>query len=172
MRKITFWNEKLIEFFFFYFSLFLCSHYRKARRKEKDGDQNSNDTKLYLEESVLERKLTDANLNTIVELPAGLDYNEWLASHSKYIKKINFYYRNKIARSIQHFSVSITKLSCTKHCAETDFSIEWCTESRDEIFSLSSHCPENEHFYAVGYASICIHREVSMMLLCECYINI
>ncbi|XP_031622700.1 MOB kinase activator-like 2 isoform X4 [Contarinia nasturtii] len=54
----------------------------KARRKEKDGDQNSNDTKLYLEESVLERKLTDANLNTIVELPAGLDYNEWLASHT------------------------------------------------------------------------------------------
>lgn len=62
----------------------LFPHYRKARRKEKDGDQNSNDTKLYLEESVLERKLTDANLNTIVELPAGLDYNEWLASHSKY----------------------------------------------------------------------------------------
>ena len=59
--------------------------YRKARRKEKDGDQNSNDTKLYLEESVLERKLTDANLNTIVELPAGLDYNEWLASHSEYL---------------------------------------------------------------------------------------
>ncbi|XP_055314676.1 MOB kinase activator-like 2 isoform X2 [Sitodiplosis mosellana] len=55
---------------------------RKARRKEKDGDQNSNDTKLYLEESVLERKLTDANLNTIIELPAGLDYNEWLASHT------------------------------------------------------------------------------------------
>lgn len=68
-------------FSIFFFSLF---HYRKARRKEKDGDQNSNDTKLYLEQSVLERKLTDANLNTIVELPAGLDYNEWLASHSKY----------------------------------------------------------------------------------------
>lgn len=72
-----------------FISIFLCSftktnNYRKARRKEKDGDQNSNDTKLYLEESVLERKLTDANLNTIVELPAGLDYNEWLASHSTY----------------------------------------------------------------------------------------
>lgn len=72
----------LIKFFFFLFAYFyaIC---RKARRKEKDGDQNSNDTKLYLEESVLERKLTDANLNTIIELPAGLDYNEWLASHSK-----------------------------------------------------------------------------------------
>ncbi|XP_031622696.1 MOB kinase activator-like 2 isoform X1 [Contarinia nasturtii] len=61
-------------------NVFFCP--TKARRKEKDGDQNSNDTKLYLEESVLERKLTDANLNTIVELPAGLDYNEWLASHT------------------------------------------------------------------------------------------
>lgn len=70
---------------FFIFILYV-QNYRKARRKEKDGDQNSNDTKLYLEESVLERKLTDANLNTIVELPAGLDYNEWLASHSKYTK--------------------------------------------------------------------------------------
>ncbi|XP_055314675.1 MOB kinase activator-like 2 isoform X1 [Sitodiplosis mosellana] len=61
-------------------NIFFCP--TKARRKEKDGDQNSNDTKLYLEESVLERKLTDANLNTIIELPAGLDYNEWLASHT------------------------------------------------------------------------------------------
>lgn len=70
--------------------LFLLRKYRKARRKEKDGDQNSNDTKLYLEESVLERKLTDANLNTIIELPAGLDYNEWLASHSKYCNSISY----------------------------------------------------------------------------------
>lgn len=58
--------------------------YRKARRKERDGDQNSTDTKLYLEESVLERKLPEADLKALVDLPAGLDYNEWLASHSKY----------------------------------------------------------------------------------------
>lgn len=57
--------------------------YRKARRKERDGDQNSTDTKLYLEESVLERKLPEADLKALVDLPAGLDYNEWLASHSK-----------------------------------------------------------------------------------------
>lgn len=60
--------------------LFLC---RKARRKERDGDQNSTDTKLYLEESVLERKLPEADLKALVDLPAGLDYNEWLASHSE-----------------------------------------------------------------------------------------
>ncbi|XP_055379009.1 MOB kinase activator-like 2 isoform X2 [Condylostylus longicornis] len=54
----------------------------KARRKERDGDQSSTDTKLYLEESVLERKLPDADLKALVDLPAGLDYNEWLASHT------------------------------------------------------------------------------------------
>jgi len=65
----------------YFFSLCLC---RKARRKERDGDQNSTDTKLYLEESVLERKLPEADLKALVDLPAGLDYNEWLASHSEY----------------------------------------------------------------------------------------
>ncbi|XP_039432482.1 MOB kinase activator-like 2 isoform X1 [Culex pipiens pallens] len=55
---------------------------RKARRKERDGDANQADTKLYLEEGVLERKLPDADLRLLVDLPAGLDYNEWLASHT------------------------------------------------------------------------------------------
>jgi hypothetical protein len=32
---------------------------------------------------VLERKLPDIDLRVLVDLPAGLDYNEWLASHSK-----------------------------------------------------------------------------------------
>lgn len=61
--------------------LFLISfNYRKARRKDTPDQK---DTKLYLEESVLERKLPDADLRLLVDLPAGLDYNEWLASHSK-----------------------------------------------------------------------------------------
>ncbi|XP_053661466.1 MOB kinase activator-like 2 [Anopheles marshallii] len=55
---------------------------RKARRKERDGDSNQGDTKLYLEEGLLERKLPDADLRLLVDLPAGLDYNEWLASHT------------------------------------------------------------------------------------------
>ncbi|XP_058829394.1 MOB kinase activator-like 2 isoform X4 [Topomyia yanbarensis] len=54
----------------------------KARRKERDGDSSQSDTKLYLEEGVLERKLPDADLRLLVDLPAGLDYNEWLASHT------------------------------------------------------------------------------------------
>lgn len=63
----------------------LCS---KARRKERDGDQTTTDTKLYLEESVLERKLPDADLKMMVDLPAGLDFNEWLASHSECLLRI------------------------------------------------------------------------------------
>lgn len=61
-----------------------AADYRKARRKDRDGDQTVPDTKPYLDENVLERKLPDADLRTIVDLPPGLDYNEWLASHSKY----------------------------------------------------------------------------------------
>ncbi|XP_055621198.1 MOB kinase activator-like 2 isoform X2 [Toxorhynchites rutilus septentrionalis] len=61
---------------------FLGGLVAKARRKERDGDSNQSDTKLYLEESVLERKLPDADLRLLVDLPAGLDYNEWLASHT------------------------------------------------------------------------------------------
>uniref|UniRef100_A0A182W9E1 MOB kinase activator-like 2 n=1 Tax=Anopheles minimus TaxID=112268 RepID=A0A182W9E1_9DIPT len=61
-------------------NIFFCP--TKARRKERDGDSNQGDTKLYLEESLLERKLPDADLRLLVDLPAGLDYNEWLASHT------------------------------------------------------------------------------------------
>uniref|UniRef100_A0A182QET9 Uncharacterized protein n=1 Tax=Anopheles farauti TaxID=69004 RepID=A0A182QET9_9DIPT len=61
-------------------NIFFCP--TKARRKERDGDSNQGDTKLYLEEGLLERKLPEADLRLLVDLPAGLDYNEWLASHT------------------------------------------------------------------------------------------
>lgn len=55
----------------------------KARRKDKESPQPSQEEpKLYLEEVVLERKIPDADLRQLVDLPAGLDYNEWLASHT------------------------------------------------------------------------------------------
>jgi len=60
------------------------SDFRKARRKDKEPSTPCPyDPKLYLEEAVLERKLPDIDLRVLVDLPAGLDYNEWLASHSK-----------------------------------------------------------------------------------------
>lgn len=63
----------------------LFSLCRKARRKERDGDASQSDTKIYLEESVLELlKFTSADLRSMVDLPAGVDYNEWLASYSEY----------------------------------------------------------------------------------------
>lgn len=66
------------------------SIHRKARRKDRDGDQTVPDTKPYLDENVLERKLPDADLRTIVDLPPGLDYNEWLASHSEYSRGLGY----------------------------------------------------------------------------------
>lgn len=63
--------------------------FRKARRKEREGGESGStgDSKLYLEAAVLERKLPEMDLRVLVDLPAGLDYNEWLASHSKYSLK-------------------------------------------------------------------------------------
>ncbi len=42
------------------------------------------DHKLYLESTVLERKVPEADLRQLIELPPGLDLNEWLASHSNF----------------------------------------------------------------------------------------
>ena len=65
-------------------STVFMSDFRKARRKDKEPSTPCpDDPKLYLEEAVLERKLPDIDLRVLVDLPAGLDYNEWLASHSK-----------------------------------------------------------------------------------------
>ncbi|XP_059486419.1 MOB kinase activator-like 2 isoform X2 [Neocloeon triangulifer] len=66
---------------------------RKARRKDKEASAPGEDPKLYLEEAVLERKHGDLDLRTLVELPAGLDYNEWLASHTiAFFDHINLIY--------------------------------------------------------------------------------
>ena len=42
------------------------------------------DHKLYLESTVLERKIPEADLRQLIDLPPGLDLNEWLASHSTF----------------------------------------------------------------------------------------
>lgn len=74
---------------------------RKARRKEKDstggppvsgvgyggvGGFGSNEDgklgKLYLETALLERHLNETDLKHLVEMPTGLEENEWMASHS------------------------------------------------------------------------------------------
>ncbi|KAF4526163.1 hypothetical protein B566_EDAN008199 [Ephemera danica] len=74
--------------------LAFCPTSRKARRKDKEASApGADDPKLYLEEAVLERKHPDLDLRLLVELPAGLDYNEWLASHTiAFFDHINLIY--------------------------------------------------------------------------------
>jgi hypothetical protein len=66
---------------------FLLVCCRRGRRKDRSGDgtgQSPEEQKLYLQDQVLERKLTNADLRALCGSPPGLDYNEWLASHSEY----------------------------------------------------------------------------------------
>lgn len=75
----------------------------KARRKEKEGTETtSNDSKLYLEATVLERKLPEMDMRLLVDLPAGLDYNEWLASHTMAL----FDHVNLVYGSVSEFCTS------------------------------------------------------------------
>ncbi|KAF6200069.1 hypothetical protein GE061_006369 [Apolygus lucorum] len=66
----------------------------KARRKDKESSSiSSEEPKLYLEEACLERKCPEIDLKVLVDLPAGLDYNEWLASHTiAFFDHINLIY--------------------------------------------------------------------------------
>ncbi|XP_034247073.1 MOB kinase activator-like 2 isoform X2 [Thrips palmi] len=66
----------------------------KARRKDRElSSLCSDDPKLYLEEGLLERKCPDIDLQVLLELPPGLDYNEWLASHTlAFFDHINLIY--------------------------------------------------------------------------------
>ncbi|XP_018027356.1 MOB kinase activator-like 2 isoform X1 [Hyalella azteca] len=68
-----------------------CS--RKARRKERESPAAEQEHKLYLEEAVLERKIPETDLRQLVELPPGLGYHEWLASHTiDFFQHINLVY--------------------------------------------------------------------------------
>nr|CAG4643515.1 EOG090X0E0F [Ilyocryptus agilis] len=70
----------------------LCT--RKARRKEKaDVAYGDAEHKLYLESTVLERKVPEADLRQLIDLPPGLDLNEWLASHTiAFFEHVNLLY--------------------------------------------------------------------------------
>jgi hypothetical protein len=80
------------------FNGFLCGN-RKARRKDKDSTSGppvsgvgygvsgssgfgADEGKLYLESALLERHLNETDLKRLVDMPAGLEENEWMASHS------------------------------------------------------------------------------------------
>lgn len=63
-----------------YFFSYVCRKGRKTKDKES---LCNDDNKMYLEEAVLEKKLPDIDLRILVEMPNGIDFNEWLASHSE-----------------------------------------------------------------------------------------
>ena len=78
-----FWDlkiEKILQLSFSY-----C--YSKTRRRGDKGDGSGGDgeeQKLYLQEPLLECRVPpEPDLTFLTDLPGGLDYNEWLASHSK-----------------------------------------------------------------------------------------
>jgi len=51
-------------------------------RGRRDRDATCEETKLYLQEPCLERKIPDPDLLSLTDFPDGLDINEWLASHT------------------------------------------------------------------------------------------
>ena len=44
---------------------------------------SENERKLYLQDPLLELRISENEINFLTDLPKDLDYNEWLASHSK-----------------------------------------------------------------------------------------
>ena len=60
---------------------------RKTRRKGDRGEcgstEDGSEQKLYLQSPLLECRIPEPDLIFLSDLPGGLDYNEWLASHSK-----------------------------------------------------------------------------------------
>ena len=58
--------------------------YSKARKR--DREVNETERKLYLQDPLLELRIPENEINFLTDLPGGLDYNEWLASHSENFK--------------------------------------------------------------------------------------
>lgn len=78
-----------------YRGMFMLNFVWKARRKDKDASSSGGqeEPKMYLESTVLECTIPESRLRDLVELPDGLDYNEWLASHTlAFFDHINLLY--------------------------------------------------------------------------------
>ena len=66
----------------------------------------SDESKQYLESTILECVAPEYKLREIVNLPDGVDYNEWVASHSKFHSVID--QNSKAPFSLQLYLSSIT----------------------------------------------------------------
>ncbi|CAG9800405.1 unnamed protein product [Chironomus riparius] len=120
----------------------------KARRKERD-DAAQGDTKLYLEESVLELlKFTPADLRSMVDLPTGVDYNEWLASYTIQI----FEYVNLVYGTI---SEHCTTNGCPDMTAPQSKTYLWYDEK-----GKKNRCPAPQYIdYVMTYTQRTISDE-------------
>ena len=55
----------------------------KARKRDRDAMGSENERKLYLQDPLLNLKISENEIHFLTDLPNDLDYNEWMASHSK-----------------------------------------------------------------------------------------
>jgi len=98
---------------------------------------------LYLEEAALERQLPELDLRMLVDLPPGLDYNEWLASHTLAL----FDHINLVYGTISEF--------CT---------MTGCPDMTGPGLRYVSPCPRNFKLHRSYYGSITIDRFVKKMI--------
>merc|ERR1712025_654459 len=64
-----------------------------SKTRRKDRENASEESKLYLQEPCLERKVHEDDLLSITEVPSGLDANEWHALHTiGFFEHINLLY--------------------------------------------------------------------------------
>lgn len=95
---------------------------------------------MYLEEAALERQLPELDLRMLVDLPPGLDYNEWLASHTLAL----FDHINLVYGTISEF--------CT---------MTGCPDMTGPGLRYVSPCPRSFKLHRSYYGSITIDRFVT-----------
>lgn len=65
----------------------------KTRRRDRECAGSEGERKLYLQDPLLELRIPETEINFLTDLPGGLDYNEWLASHTiGFFEHINLIY--------------------------------------------------------------------------------
>jgi len=76
----------------------------KARKRDRECMGSDNERKLYLQDPLLELRIPETEINFLLDLPGGLDYNEWLASHSN----TNGWMKKAKSHDCQRLSILIT----------------------------------------------------------------
>lgn len=95
----------------------------KARRKENKDTPTptQEEPKQYLEEDHIRERILETDLTRLVLLPPGLDYNEWLATHTiSFFEHINLVYGG-----VSEFCTAIT---CSTMTAPANLQYLWLDE--------------------------------------------